>query len=258
MRLLDRVFTPDDTELVLVERAGVYTIRVDGYELMSSQAHGSEEALAALGCSGLHTVRQPHVLIGGLGMGFTLRAALEALPADATITVAEVFAAVISWNRGPLAELANAPLFDPRVSVERADVATLLGRPSQYDAILLDVDNGPEALTLERNDHLYTPAGIDRTVRALRPGGTLAIWSADPDPRFSRRLERAGLAVREETVQARSSPSGLCHTIFLGQQTGHPRPLNRRHRSRQSAESSDSNDSSPRSTAASSVVASRT
>jgi spermidine synthase len=216
---IDRVHTPDDTELVLVERDGVYTIRVDGYELMSSRSHGSEEALAALGCAALGDVASPHVLIGGLGMGFTLRAALDRLPEKATVTVAEVFAAVISWNCGPLAELAGAPLFDARVSIAQSDVAALLGRPSQYDAVLLDVDNGPEALTLERNNRLYSASGVARTVRSLRPGGVLAVWSADPDPRFARRLERAGLGVRIESVPTPGASSEVTHTIFIGRRT---------------------------------------
>ncbi len=206
----------------------MYTIRVDGHELMSSRTHGSEEALAALGCATLETATNPHVLIGGLGMGFTLRAALDILPAQARVTVAEVFSAVISWNRGPLAELAQAPLFDPRVTLVLADVASLLSRPNQFDAILLDVDNGPEALTLERNDRLYSATGVERTVRALRPGGMLAVWSADPDPRFVRRLERAGLGVRVETVPARDSNDDVCHTIFVGRKTDRvPRPPRR-------------------------------
>lgn len=212
---LSRVTTPDGKELVLYERDGVYSIRVDGLELMSSRAHGSEEALARLALSEVGEKR-PQVLVGGLGMGFTLRAVLNFRPPVFTVTVAELFPAVVAWNRGELAHLAHAPLEDPRVRLVEGDVADLLAAsPSSFDAVLLDVDNGPEAFTLARNEHLYGADGIASIKRSLKPGGVLAVWSADPDPGFGRALRKAGFRVRAETVSARGTAKGPKHTIFV-------------------------------------------
>jgi spermidine synthase len=214
--VIGRTQAEDGTELVLYHRDGVYQIRVNGLELMSSRAHGSEEALARLACSSLRS-KTPKILVGGLGIGFTLRAALDQVPAGAMVTVAEVFPAVVEWCQGPLADLARRPLDDPRVRVEVADVSELLKRSSGcFDVILLDVDNGPDALTLTANDRLYRRQGIETIYRALKPGGVVAVWSAEPDRGFVRRLQRAGLKVRCETVRARAGGKGPRHTVFLG------------------------------------------
>jgi len=200
---------------VLYERDGVYTIRVDGLELMSSRAHGSEDALARLAMAEVRAAR-PNVLVGGLGMGFTLRAVLDVLPAAGGVVVAEILPEVVRWNQGPLAELAGSPLEDPRVELIEGDVARVIGaRPTAFDAILLDVDNGPAALTLTDNDRLYQRDGLELTRRSLRPKGMLAVWSAGPDPAFERALRTAGFLVRVETVRARSIGKGPRHTLFF-------------------------------------------
>jgi spermidine synthase len=184
---------------------------------MSSRAHGSEEAMAELACADLATRAGARVLVGGLGMGFTLRAVLDALGADARVTVAELVAAVVDWNRGPLADLAGRPLADARVAVEIADVgAVLRAATARHDAILYDVDNGPQALTRKRNQILYGPQGLALVKRALRPGGRFAVWSASPDERFAAQLRRAGFAaVDVHTVPARGRAGGPKHTIFV-------------------------------------------
>ncbi len=211
---LGSVTTRDGLDLVLSERDGVFQIRLDGRELMSSRAHGSEAALARLAQEAIRGVRAPRILVGGLGMGFTLRAALDAFPPSARLVVAEVFPEVVAWNRGPLAHLASRPLSDRRVRVLETDVATAL-EPGRYDAVLLDVDNGPAAFTLESNAGLYTVEGLRRIARSLTPGGVLALWSADVEPAFERRLRRAGLASRRERVPARGPGGGPRHTIYL-------------------------------------------
>lgn len=197
----------------------MYTIRVDGFELMSSRSHGSEDALAQLALAEIRAER-PRVLVGGLGMGFTLRAVLDVLPPSARVTVVEILPAVVRWNRGPLAELAGSPLDDPRVELIEADVGRVIGaNRDTFDAVLLDVDNGPAALTLARNASLYRRAGLAQARRGLRPGGVLAVWSAGPDHRFERELGRAGFEVRVETVRARDGTKGPRHTLFFA----HPR-----------------------------------
>jgi len=212
---LSRVTTPEGKELVLYERDGVFSIRVGGLELMSSRAHGSEEALARLVLSEVREKRA-EVLVGGLGMGFTLRAVLNFRPPVFTVTVAELFPAVVAWNRGELAHLAHSPLQDPRVKLFEGDVADLVtDSPNAFDAILLDVDNGPAAFTLARNERLYGPDGIVSIKRSLKPGGVLGVWSADPDPSFARTLGRAGFRVRTEQVPARGIARGPKHTIFV-------------------------------------------
>ncbi len=216
LETLGRVRTADGKELVLYHRDGVFHIRIDGLELMSSRAHGSERMLARLACDRIAGVAGPRMLIGGLGLGYTLRAALDCLSADAEVVVAELFPAVVEWNRGPLAHLARDPLRDPRVTVREADVRVLLGeRAAAFDAILLDVDNGPAALTLTSNQWLYTAPGLAALRRALKGAGVLAIWSPSRDPAFVRRLRRAGFEVRSETVSARGHATGPRHTIFL-------------------------------------------
>lgn len=208
---------PDGGRLVLWERNGEYVIRVDGRELMSSRAHGSEEEMARLACAALAGVAAPRVLVGGLGLGYTLRAALDALPADAAVTVAEIVPAVVDWNRTVLAPLAGRPLDDPRVAVEVADVAALVRRATvRWHAILLDVDNGPEGLTRPANQALYSEPGLATLRRALTRGGVLAVWSAAPDPAFQARLRKTGFAVSIHALPARGPSGGPKHTIVLG------------------------------------------
>jgi spermidine synthase len=207
--------TPDGNELVLYERDGIYSIRINGLELMSSRAHGSEEALASLAMAALARPR-PAVLVGGLGMGYTLRAVLDHTPRGSTVVVAEVFPMVVEWNRGALADLAGRPLEDPRVRVEQADVATLIEScRASFDVVLLDVDNGPDAFTLSKNSRLYDRRGLGRAREALRRGGVLGVWSADPDPAFERRLRDAGFRVSTQRVPARTGRKGPKHTIFI-------------------------------------------
>jgi len=217
-RLLDKLTTPDGHKLVLYERAGVWSIRVNGYDLMSSRAHGSEEALATLACDQKHLGANPRVLIGGLGMGFTLRAALDCLPPGAQVVVAEVFPAVVRWYREHYGHLTGHALDDPRVSVAEEDVAESLCKAATqpFDLIMLDVDNGPEALTLDSNQDLYGHSGINRLRAALSAEGTLAVWSASPDPPFAARLGRGGFKVRTESVRAHHG-RGLRHAVFLAE-----------------------------------------
>ena len=205
----------DGRELVLYERAGVYTLRVGGWELMSSRAHGSEEALARVACAHLLSHPAPRVLVGGLGMGYTLAAVLREVGPSAQVAVAEIFPAVIAWNRGVLAPLAGSPLDDPRVQAVAADVGTML-RTGFWDAILLDVDNGPAALTVDSNERLYSAAGVKRLATSLRPGGRLVVWSAAREPWFDRRVQEAGLRVRVRRLRARGAGGGPSHWIFEG------------------------------------------
>ena len=214
--ILDRARTPDGTEIVLVQRDGVYSIRVDGLELMSSRAHGSEEALARIALSDLHNVRRPRVLVGGLGMGYTLRAVLDHRPPAHEVVVAEILAAVVRWNREALGELAGRPLEDPRVDLVEGDVADVIARCRRsFDAVLLDVDNGPSAFTVDRNDGLYGPAGLAAIHQCLRPSGVLGVWSADPAPEFIRLLTEQSFDTRTEKVRARGTAKGPFHTIFV-------------------------------------------
>ena len=207
--------TPDGEDLVLYERDGAYQIRVDGMELMSSRAHGSEDALAELTREAIGKVAAPKVLIGGLGMGFTLRSALKCFPRGATLVVAEVFPEVVEWNRGPLAHLAGRPLEDRRVELRRTDVARLFGGKETFDGILLDVDNGPTGFTLESNAGLYTVPGLKRIRRSLTAKGVLSVWSADDDTGFEKQLRRARFKVRRERIAARGRGGGPRHTIYL-------------------------------------------
>ena len=185
-------------------------------ELMNSRLGGSEAALAALACEKIAGRPRPRLLIGGLGMGFTLRAALTALGPDARIVVAELVPAVVAWARGPMAILFGASLADTRVEIVEADVAGLIhGAASAWDAILLDVDNGPDGLSLPGNDRLYSEFGLREAGAALRPGGVLAIWSAAEDPAFTRRLRGAGFAAEEHTVRAAGGRRGARHMIWV-------------------------------------------
>ncbi|MBI4954652.1 MAG: hypothetical protein HY908_21685 [Myxococcales bacterium] len=212
---LDTAREPGGRELSLWQRADEYAIRVDGQSLMGSTRSASEVALGVRGCAGVASARAPRVLVGGLGMGFTLRAALDTSPPDARVDVAELVPAVVAWNRGPLAHLAGRPLDDPRVTVLERDVGTVLREADgTYDAVLLDVDNGPAALTARSNRGLYDAAGIARVARALRPGGVLAVWSVSDDAAFTARLVRGGLRARTERVPKGASGRGR-HTLWL-------------------------------------------
>jgi spermidine synthase len=191
-------------------------IVLDRNELMNTRMSGSEEALATMTCQRLAALAAPRLLIGGYGMGFTLRAALASLGPKAAVTVAELVPEILDWARGPMAELTAGGLSDPRVTIVEGDVAALIAQSERsFDAILLDVDNGPDGLTCAGNDRLYLPAGLDAAKAALRPGGVLAIWSAAPDPAFSRRLARAGFDVDEVQVRARSNGKGPRHVIWF-------------------------------------------
>jgi spermidine synthase len=215
--LLGETRTPDGRLMALTRRGGEWVIHADGKSLMSSRMHGSEEALASLGCRGLAKIEAPRVLVGGLGMGFTLRATLDVLPADAEAVVAELVPAVAEWNRGDLGELAGRPLADPRVKLELGDVAAVLSANEvAFDAVLLDVDNGPSAFTTESNAGLYDDRGLAAARAALRPGGRLAVWSAREDRKFEQRLRYAGFRVEAQRVRARGKRGGPRHVIFLG------------------------------------------
>ena len=207
---------PDGGSMRLLRQDQEVMISVDGRTLMSSRMHGSEEALASAACRQLRHTGQPRVLVGGLGMGFTLAAALTELPADAVITVVELVPAVVGWNRGPLGACAGYPLNDRRVRVVLDDVGFVLrGHTNTFDAILLDVDNGPSAFTTLDNDGLYE-AGVAVSYTALRQGGVLAVWSAWEDCDFEQRLRQAGFRARAERVRARAGKRGARHTIFVG------------------------------------------
>lgn len=205
-----------DVELRLMQRGAEFSMMLGPSELMNSRLSGSEEALATLACKRIEAVKRPQLLIGGLGMGFTLRAALAVLGAEARIVVAELVPAVIAWARGPMAGLFGDSLDDPRASIRSADVVEVIqSQPSSFDAILLDVDNGPEALIRKANDALYHPKGLKAIRRALRPGGVLAVWSSGPNGSFSRRLRDAGFDVNEVGVRATTKRSGAHHVIWF-------------------------------------------
>lgn len=216
--LIGRADVPDGGgELRLYKHGRDFSIRVDGYELMNSRVHGSEEVLAAMACEMVEGRPKPRILIGGLGMGFTAAAALHRMPEDSEIVVAEIVPAVVEWNRGPLSDLAGRPLEDPRIVVREVDIARILQDENQaYDAILLDVDNGPDGLTRQGNSWLYSGAGLQAAYETLRPAGVLAVWSAGQDQAFTQRLKRAGFKVTENRVRARAGRKGGHHTIWLG------------------------------------------
>ena len=216
MILRDRDITPDGKPLTLHEHDGVFTIRVGTVELMSSRQHHSEERLAELACAGLSGRPGARVLIGGLGMGFTLRAALGRLGPDAEVVVAELMPAVIHWNQNPAYGLGCDVLADARVTLVGGDVVDVL-RDSlgRFDAVILDVDNGASGLSVASNSRLYSLQGLQRTAAALRPGGCLAVWSADEDPGFAERMGRAGFRVTVERATVHAGGGGW-NTLFLG------------------------------------------
>lgn len=215
--LLDSVEIPGNGgELRLYQRGEEFSIKIMGRgELMNSRVHGSEDALAQLTCARLTHSLHPRILIGGLGMGFTLAAALRRLGDQAQVIVAELVPAVVAWNRGPLGEQTGHPLQDPRVTVREGDVARILkNATSEYDAILLDVDNGPEGLTRMQNNWLYSENGLNTAYAALRPQGVLAVWSAGPAQDFLQRLRKVGFGVEEVRVRAHGS-KGARHIIWF-------------------------------------------
>ncbi len=215
--LLDTVDVPGGGgQMRLLRRDTEFVIKVGPHELMNSRVSNSEIELAKLACAKISDLPKARVLIGGLGMGFTLRAALDALGADAAVVVAELVPAVIAWNRGPLADVAGKSLTDWRVSVREVDVVRLIrAERGAYDAILLDVDNGPEGMTRDSNDRLYDLGGLGAAYDALRPGGVLAVWSAGPDKSFTQRLHKTGFSVEEVVVRANGTRGGARHTIWL-------------------------------------------
>jgi spermidine synthase len=203
-------------ELRLKQRGSEFSIMLGANELMNSRLSGSEEALATLSWERIKTHPKPRILIGGLGMGFTLRAALTVLPGDAGVIVAELVPAVVTWARGPMAEVFKGCLDDPRVGIHQGDVGEAIrAGKSAYDAILLDVDNGPDGLTRKSNDRLYDFAGLRSARDALRPGGVLAVWSSGPDPDFTRRLRDSGFSVEAVNTRANGKRGGARHVIWL-------------------------------------------
>jgi spermidine synthase len=215
--LLDKAQIPGgEGELRLMRRGAEFSIMLGNIELMNSRLSGSEEALAALVCERIQARPQARILIGGLGMGFTLRRALAVLDQKARITVAELVPAVVAWARGPMAEVFGTSLTDPRVVIEETDVGRLIrsGR-SSYDAILLDVDNGPQGLSRAANDWLYQKAGLSAARTALRPGGVLAVWSSGPDRHFAPRLRGVGFQVDEVKLRANGSRGGARHVVWI-------------------------------------------
>src|ERR1700682_3568871 len=205
-----------DVQLRLMQRGAGFPMMRGQTELMSSRLSGSEEPLATLACRRIEAVNNPHVLIGGLGMGFTLRAALAVLGSDARIMVAELVPAVMAWARGPMADMFGDSLDDPSASIREADVVDVIAsHGSAFDAILLDVDNGPESLIRKANDALYDLKGLKTIRRALRPGGVLSVWSSGPNALFSKRLRDAGFAVNEVAVRATAKRRGARHVIWF-------------------------------------------
>lgn len=207
--------TPDGTLIELLRHDGAYLIRADGVELMSTRRHLSEDRLAELACVPIRERPRARVLIGGLGLGFTLREAMRHLAADAEIVVAELLEAVIAWNADPAFELSAEAMRDPRVRVVRDDVSNVLrAETGGFDAIMLDTDNGPEAMIMSENARLYAAAGIATTMAALRPGGVIAYWSVGDDPDFAAALERAGLTITRHRVRAHTT-AGPMHTLYV-------------------------------------------
>ena len=209
----------DENELRLLRRGSEFAIRLGHNDLMNSRLSASEEALATAVCPRLGP--RPRILIGGLGMGFTLRAALGVLGMEARVVVAELVPEIVAWARGPMAELFGTSLTDPRVTIVETDVSDAIrAKPSAYDAILLDVDNGPDGLTRKANDRIYGLQGLAEARSALAPGGVLAVWSSGPDAAFSARLRRSGFEVDEIKVRAHRGRSGAKHVIWIATRPG--------------------------------------
>ena len=205
-----------DGELRLMRRGAEFSIKLGTNELMNSRLSGSEAALATLAAKKIEGIKKPHLLIGGLGMGFTLRAALAVLGPGARVEVAELVPAVVAWAKGPMAEIFGDSLSDRRVRIVETDVfETIRAHPNTFDAILLDVDNGPEGLTRKANDALYDSAGLKLAWSALRPHGVLAVWSSGPNPPFTKRLRQSGFDVNEVAVRATGRGGGSRHVIWI-------------------------------------------
>lgn len=215
--LVDRAKPPaDGSELRLYRRDSEFSIKVGVQELMNSRVHGSEDALAELACKRLKDRPGLHILVGGLGLGFTLRGVLNCLGPDGRVVVAELVPEVVEWNRVYLGGLAGNPMRDDRVELRKCDVGRVIReKGGAYDAIILDVDNGPRALTSRRNDRIYGLSGLNAAFCALHPGGVLAVWSAGPDDEFTQRLNKVGFMVEVVRVRARGAHGGAWHTIWL-------------------------------------------
>ena len=214
--LIGEAEVPGGAPLRLFRRGSDFMIVLERNELMSTRMHGSEVALGTMACDRLAGHKSPHLLIGGYGMGYTLRAVLGQLGPTARVTVVELVPGIIAWARGPMAAVTAGCLDDPRVTVTVGDVgASMAHSTAQYDAILLDVDNGPDGLTRAANDGLYSPQGLANAKQALRPAGILAVWSAAPDTAFGRQLERGGFSVETVKVRARETGKGATHIIWF-------------------------------------------
>ncbi len=212
---------PGGEPLRLVRHGRDYIIMLERNELMSSRMSGSEEALAEMTLDRLSDPANARLLVGGYGMGFTLRAALRRLGPKGWACVVELVPGIIEWARGPMAELADGCLDDPRTQLVMGDVGAEIARSrGSWEAILLDVDNGPDGLTRDANNGLYTMRGLEKARAALAPGGVLAVWSAGPDPAFTRRMRDAGFAVEEVQVRARQNGKGPRHVIWFGRRPG--------------------------------------
>jgi len=216
-KFIDSTRTPDRAgTLQLSQRGDDFFISYNGTELMNSRMHGSEDLLAEFACEPIAGRPKARVLVGGLGLGYTLAAALAIMKNDAAVVIAELVPAVVQWNRTMCGHLAGHPLKDPRVQVQENDVCLVLKNEQEgFDAVMLDVDNSPDSMTQKSNDWLYTKTGLLKIYSALRPQGILTVWSAAPDSTFSRRLQKAGFAVQEKTVKARGSGKGGLHTIWV-------------------------------------------
>ncbi len=213
---LDAAETPDGKSMTLHEHDGTYVIRIDQKELMSSRHHNSEEVIAELACAHILHKKGARVLIGGLGLGFTLRKTLACLGSDALVTVAEIMAAVVKWNQNPAYGLGHDALADRRTKIYEGDVAYLLARSTKaFDSIILDIDNGTSAMSAESNRDLYQETGLQIARAALKPGGCLAVWSASDDPPFKKRMSRAGFTVSAERA-AQHKNGGGWHHLFIG------------------------------------------
>ena len=218
---IDQAEVPGFDETVTLRKRGdEFSIRTPETELMNSRIHGSEEELAKETISRLKSQDSLDILIGGLGMGYTLAEALKHTGQQTRITVAELIPAIVEWNRTHMGHLSGSPLDDTRVRVETGDVMTLINKKAAaWNAILLDVDNGPKGLTRKSNDRIYSRSGLEKSYRALVPGGILSVWSAADDPAFTRRLKQCRFSVETIRVRARKPGKGARHTIWLAQKT---------------------------------------
>jgi spermidine synthase len=213
---LDTAQIPGGAELRLMRRGAEFSIKLGSNELMNSRLTATEQALATLACDKIKARAKARILIGGLGMGFTLRAALQVVGQQTEIVVAELVPAVVAWARGPMAELFGDSLTDPRVHIHEGDVVDVIrAARADYDAILLDVDNGPNGITRKSNDRLYDAAGLAAAFHALRPGGVLAVWSSSTDAKFTARLRKSGFDVVENAVRAKSPQGRAQHFIWI-------------------------------------------